>query len=215
MQSAKLEVTKNISNVQIFKPPVSVKTGWNVEIGCEYHGPYVNIDTIDPSIGYWIAGWFCGEGSFRLKYEHKPTRGTFATGITMGLRDDDTEPLEIIHDTLNLKESIRIFSNQRRRNLGEKCGNEIKLNIYDVETIYHKFIPLFRRFPIKGIKGQEFAIFARAIEIIHHKITEGRRRKPYYDHERDEIISLIQKLSKSRKHPVFGSSKENRTSLRS
>ncbi len=168
-----------------------------------------SIDNLSPEDGGWIAGFFCGEGCFRLKFLHK-TRSTLSIAIAITVRDDDRELLEFIRKCWQLDEKVMIFSNEKRRLKGEHCGDEAKLHVYKTETLYYKILPTFTRFPLQGKKGREFEIFKKGIQILHNKRQAGRRAIAYTKDEIDELTSLVLELNEVRQHPIFKSSKANR-----
>lgn len=167
------------------------------------------VDSLTQEQGGWLAGFFCGEGYFRLKYLHQ-TRTNFDINTGITVRDDDAELLEFVKECWQLSEPVKIFSNDRRRAKGEKCGDEAKLYIRDVETIYYKVLPTFRKYPLHGKKGREFEIFALAIELLHEKRQQGRRNRRFTEDESIQLTDLMLRLNDTRQHPIFRSSKANR-----
>ena len=178
-------------------------------LGLEHSSSW-DISSISPEDGGWLAGFFCGEGYFGFRFLHT-SRTTIMVKVAVTVRDDDRELLERVCKLWDLKEKVKIFSNEKRRLKGEHCGDEARLYIHSIDTIYYKIIPTFQRFQLYGKKGKEFEVFAKGIDLLHNKQeTRGRKKVPYTQDEIIDFTNLFFELNEVRQHPLFRSSKANR-----
>ena len=156
--------------------------------------PDWNIDSIPEDIGNWIAGFVTGEGCFVF-------RETGGATFSVAQRSDDINILNMISEVMDLH-SPREFSNQYRRNRGEKAGDEARLFISNRWIIYKRVIPFFTKFSLKGRKAIDFSIFKEAIEFMCQRDKAGRYKKKYTENEKEKISQYAQAIKSLRHDPT-------------
>ena len=118
--------------------------------------PFVEIPkTLDPQ---WLAGFTCAEGSFMIKIQKYKT----GIGYNVYLVFQLTQHARDMKLLICIKEYLR-------------CGNINKnretfdFRVIKFDDIANKIIPFYNKYPIKGVKAQDFKDFCRVAEIIKAK----------------------------------------------
>lgn len=156
--------------------------------------PDWSLDKIDPEIGGWVSGLVTGEGSFSL---HKGN-----TSFHVVLRADDREILDFIRQTLDLPSEIGIYSNVKRRRLGQQVGDEARLFSSNRWVAKLRLLPFFEHFQLRGRKAMDFRIFAEAIRLLCKRDDEGRYRTHFTSAESEILVLLESQLKASRHDPT-------------
>ncbi len=157
----------------------------------------MNINHINPGIGYYLAGFTDGEGSFN---------------VSLRKRDDHTMGWQVVL-TFNVSQKESYILSQFKKILG--CGRIVErkcdgLHMYVVSNpiaIKENVIPFFRKFRfLSQTKKNNFSIFCQISELVfekkhltingmrkivelREKLNEGRGRKRKYD-KNDVITSF-------------------------
>lgn len=121
-----------------------------------------SIDSVLPEIGYFLAGFAHGEGSFMLvcrpRADHR--RG-WKISAAFNVSQRDVTPLELFRQTL------RCGTMRRAGNGGWYFEVNRLRDIHDV------VIPFFKRFPLVGQKAKDFVLFTEAVELIAIGLDEA------------------------------------------
>jgi hypothetical protein len=155
--------------------------------------PNWKLDEVPPEYGAWISGFCAGECSFIVN------RG--AVEFRVRLRNDDSDILEFIRQTMDLPHPVRPYSNAKRRAKGERAGDECRLSVPNRWTCKLRVIPFFRRFPLRGRKALDFAIFAEAVEFLCARDDAGRFHKRFSAEEEAVLMSLTERIMSLRRGP--------------
>ena len=127
------------------------------------------VDQIEPAIGYYIAGFVDGEGSFMLKFRPRPD---FSTGWKVAL-------------TFNVSQKDQVILALIKRHLGcgtmfQKGGGVWMYEVNNLNSLRDHVVPFFRRFGfLSGKKKRDFATFRKMLEVF----LEGRHTTPEGIHE--------------------------------
>lgn len=133
------------------------------------------INNINPN---WIAGLTSGDGCFHISIRNSPTT-KWGKSVVLKFHivqhSKDIELMEMLISTLG-------------------CGRiELRLNqsaVYFVVTnfkdVFEKIIPLFNKYPIKGVKALDFADFKKVLGLMHNK-----------EHLTEQGLSKIQSIKLS------------------
>ena len=127
-----------------------------------------NVNTTKNIDNNWLAGFFSGEGCFKIDISKSNTCKTgYAIRLCISIvqHTKDEILMNNIKNTLGLG-SIYKYSYE----------NTVCLQIFKFEDIYFKIIPLFKKYNIQGVKALNFQDFCEAAELINNKIhitTEG------------------------------------------
>jgi len=116
---------------------------------------------IVPISFYWFAGLVSGDGCFHISIRNSPTT---ITGKSVVLK---FHVVQHSRDTELIKKLISTFA----------CGRiELALKqsaVYFVVTnlkdILEKIIPVFDKYPIKGVKALDYENFKKAVQIMQNK----------------------------------------------
>lgn len=109
----------------------------------------------------WLAGFVSGEGYFRINiYKSKTCNANYAIKLEISIvqHTKDEVLINSIKNVFNCGYTYK-YSNK----------NIIYLRISKFEDIYYKFIPLFKKYNIKGVKALDFNDFCEAAELINTK----------------------------------------------
>jgi hypothetical protein len=107
------------------------------------------IQSIDPAIGYYIAGFVDGEGSFNLKFRPRPD---FSLGWKVSL-------------TFNVSQKDEVILALIKRHIGcgtifQKGGGVWMYEVNNLKSLHNQVIPFFRRFGfLSAKKKRDFQIF--------------------------------------------------------
>lgn len=132
--------------------------------------PLVDLPTkIDPE---WLAGFTSAEGSIIINIKKSQNRVGYTVFlvfvITQHLRDENL--IRRIRDYLN---SGHVY----------KCRETFQLRVTQYEDIVSMIIPLFKKYPIRGVKAEDFRDWERAAELMKLKM-----------HLTKEGLELIRKI---------------------
>ena len=109
--------------------------------------------------GQWVAGFTSGDGCFKFSIR---TSKLYKAGSTVVILFVLTQH---IRDELLLKSFIDFF----------ECGhtysylNYIEFRCQSFKDNYNKIIPFFRKYPILGVKAQDFEDWVKVAEMIQSK----------------------------------------------
>ena len=153
-----------------------------------------DVNLIPEDTGNWISGFTTGEGCFVF--------GNGNATFSISQRSDDIDILITIGKIMDLPSYPREYSNQYRRNKGEKAGDDARLFTSNRWVIYKRVIPFFTRFPLKGRKALEFNVFKEAIEFMCQRDKDGRHKKRYTKDEKEKISQYAKAIKSLRHDPT-------------
>ena len=127
------------------------------------------LDEIPESIGYYLAGFVDGEGSFHLTFRHrKDYKLPWKVSLCLNVSQKDKVILTLIQRHLQCG-SIR-----------EKGGGVWMFEVNNLDAIREHVIPFFRKFRfLSAKKKRDFAIFVQMAELMadgDHLSREGIER---------------------------------------
>lgn len=118
----------------------------------------------EDKIGYFIAGFVEGEGSFGISLNNRPdlklqyeVRPTFCVAQTNASRNI----IELIQKTLGLQETIKIHTR-----FNHLCG----LMCQNKKHLYERVVPFFEKYQLMGEKKKNFDIWKQAVKIKYQGI---------------------------------------------
>src|SRR3989344_4997399 len=112
------------------------------------------IKTIDPKIGYYIAGFTDGEGSFNVSVK----------------RRNDYKYQWKLTASFNISQKDRVILAQIKHVLGcgtlrERPDGVVYYEVTNIKSLKEKIIPLFKRFQfLSANKKRNFSIFSNIVE---------------------------------------------------
>lgn len=148
-----------------------------------------SIDSVSDSDGYWIAGFTNGEGSFIL-------RSNYAV-FSITQRSDDIGVMQYIANVFGTPDRLYTSSNDKRRQMGQKVGDEVKLSINNRQILRQRVIPFFTKFKLRGRKAMEFEIFKNAVHLLCNRDDRGLFHQKFSPEDRammDEYNVTIKAL---------------------
>lgn len=151
--------------------------------------------------GDYVAGFIDGEGCFTIvisKHKTKKLKVDARLHFQIELRDDDSEILHYIRDTLGCG---RLYHLSYER-YGWKPHT--KFQISPIKDLSDKLIPFLTRYPLRAKKRHSFLLFQKAVKIVlakEHLTEEGILKLR-------EIRSKMNKYSK--KYQASARVRENR-----
>ena len=125
----------------------------------------LNQEIQDPN---WMAGFISAEGCFRIKISKS---NTHKTGYSVGLRFFITQHIRDEQLLMNFKEYFGCGEYKQRK--GFLAGD---FNVNKISDISDIIIPFLSKYPIYGIKANDFKDFCKALELIkneNHLTKEG------------------------------------------
>lgn len=140
----------------------------------------------DEPIGYYIAGFVDGEGSFHVAVQRNPTtrlKWQVVPEFHVTQNDGNQHVLELIRDVLGCGH----LKPNHRNSLRDRTYVLVVRNHGDLAT---KVVPFFRRFPLRTTKRTDFDRFAKVVA----GIAQGRHR------DRDglqEILTLAYAMNQN------------------
>jgi len=141
------------------------------------------------AFGNWLAGMIDGDGCFTI---HCKDGKYFSCRLSLGLRRDDLEILQRIQKTLGTGH-ITIKD--------EKTNGKYPQAVWSVTRIsdlINIIIPLFRRYPLRTKKQQDFGIWSQAVNLLSSKGY-------FYPISVRENVSLLRKrLMRQRTYTAHG-----------
>ena len=114
-----------------------------------------SIDSVPPQLGYFLAGFVHGEGSFMLVCRPRADypRG-WKISAAFNASQRDVVPLNLLQRTFRCG-TIR------------RAGNgDWYYEVNRLRDICDVVIPFFRRYPLVGQKAKDFELFAKAVDLI-------------------------------------------------
>jgi|SRR6185312_8671884 len=115
-----------------------------------------------------MAGFISAEGCFRIKISKS---NTHKTGYSVGLRFFITQHIRDEQLLMNFKEYFGCGEYKQRK--GFLAGD---FNVNKISDISDIIIPFLSKYPIYGIKANDFKDFCKALELIkneNHLTKEG------------------------------------------
>ncbi|MBI2263542.1 LAGLIDADG family homing endonuclease [Candidatus Berkelbacteria bacterium] len=161
--------------------------------------------------GDYVAGLVDGEGCFYLMYRHETKRNrtnktTYYRWIPyfcINVREDDKDLIQKVSNTLSCGK-IYLLKKRKKQN---NWGDTVWFGVQNIDDVYNKIIPFFKKFPLRGKKKFDFELWEKAVKIIYdHKHKEppfrwthglGRgqwRLKPYTSKEHNLLQEIRQKM---------------------
>ena len=138
--------------------------------------PNWSISTLQPEDGGWLAGFIAGEGCFQIR----KTRRSISSALTIRLRRDDECALQEIKTLWSLENRFYETSNSR-------C---LDLTIADIETCFHKVVPTFDLYTLRGKKGQDFQIWRAGVILLHEFSITHPHHSQMPDFLRNDLTQL-------------------------
>ena len=127
------------------------------------------LQEIDQCIGYYLAGFADGEGSFNVSLRKK---SDYAIGWQVVLSFNVSQ--RDITNLITLKETLRCGIIKKRRD------GVHSLDVTKPSDILFRVVPFFQRFPLRSQKAQRnFDIFCRVAVLMsrgEHRFADGLRR---------------------------------------
>ena len=131
--------------------------------------------TWNPATDAWLSGFIDGEGSFLINRQLAPR-------FHLGIRADDLPVLEQIQAALG--GSIYVQTQQ---------GNSKPRVVWSVYTKadLHRLMDYLDEFPPRARKAADYAIWRRAVLLLHAKAARGNRYKSGGKAERAEEMAAL------------------------
>lgn len=138
--------------------------------------------------GLWFSGFFDGEGSFLAYWAGK----TYNFGISVTLRDDDSDVLETINHYLpgKLYRKPRINTS----------NPQVNWRIHTLKSLQETIVPLFEKYPLKSKKHQEFEIWKSIVLERYIKTCRASCNSKISPKERLSIDTRIEKIQQIRRY---------------
>ena len=138
----------------------------------------MNIKKIDPRLGYYIAGFSDGEGSFNLSLKNRGDyKENWKLSPSFNISQKDRVILSKIKDTLKCG------------TLRERKDGVVYFEVTNVNSLYEIIIPFFNRFNfLSANKKRNFMIFSKIIEMMYKR--EHLSREGFI-----QILQLREKLN--------------------
>lgn len=119
------------------------------------------IENIPPEIGWYMAGFTDGEGSFNISTvnRNKDFRTGWKIVPTFNISQRDHSMLELFQ---------KILGCGRLHDRGDGVGY---YDVRKIEDIIKVIIPFFERFPLRSVsKKRQFEVFKQVCVMIYHKL---------------------------------------------
>jgi hypothetical protein len=115
----------------------------------------LSVEEIPSDLGSFLSGFALGEASFMVVCRRRGDYGMkWKLSAAFNVSQKDRAPLELFRETLGCG-SMR------------KAGNDgWYWEVNDLRDINQRVVPFFDRFPLVGLKAQDFARFKRAVAIL-------------------------------------------------
>ena len=150
----------------------------------------IDLDIPD-GFGHWLAGFTDGEGCFVIRFQKPKYTKCF---FSIRLRADDIDILQEIQETLGVGQ-IRLSK--------EDGHNEVAgWQVCAIGDLIHVLIPLFEKYPLRAKKKRDFAIWSRAVRLIHTKFHLTKAGLA-------EVLRLKEELEEGRKYKVIEEESKN------
>ncbi len=150
--------------------------------------------------GAWLAGLCCGEACFRMSMKVKNTNPNFSAQFQVHLRADYIGALIEIKRIWNIDIPILLWDRVKDRNRGIDAGDGAKLIIRDIPILWHKVVPTFEKYSMRGKKQNEISVFSRGVKILYDKRSSGRRRARFTESELCELEKTYWELREIKKY---------------
>ena len=113
------------------------------------------IEAIDASLGSFLSGFALGEGSFMLVCRKRGApAGRFRISAAFNVSQRDRAPLELFRATVGC-------GTMRQAGNGGWYWEVNRLS-----DLSHRVVPFFDRFPIVGVKAQDFGAWRSAVALL-------------------------------------------------
>jgi len=144
--------------------------------------------------GDYVAGFVDGEGCFALKFRTDKQRnkdGTYrqyqywGAEFAIVLHPLDAAILELIREKLGVgKISYK------------KAGDQVRLSVQSTQELLRNIIPFFEKYPLRGIKRQDFILWCKAVSLIANHKSKTRRgySNPMGDQIEKELTLIKSKI---------------------
>jgi hypothetical protein len=117
---------------------------------------------ITKDINYsWLAGFFSGEGYFRINiYKSKTCKTGYAIRLQISIVQHTKDEV-LMNNIKNVLDCGAVYKYDYE--------NVVYLRISKFKDIFFKLIPLFEKYNIKGVKALDFKDFCEVAELINNK----------------------------------------------
>jgi len=146
-----------------------------------------SIKKVDPRMGYYIAGFTDGEGSFNVSIKkRKDYVDNWKLSVSFNISQKDRVILSLFKKILGCG------------TLRERKDGVVYYEVTNINSLYDTILPFFKRFQfLSANKKKNFSIFSQIVELMHNKahlnedgfraildlrekLNEGRGRKRKY-----------------------------------
>ena len=146
-----------------------------------------SVAAIPPAVGYYLAGFAHGEGSFMIACRRRAdyVRG-WKISAAFNVSQTDPEPLMVFRATFGCGSLRR----------GGNHGWYFEVNsLGDIRSVV---VPFFERFPLMGAKARDFEAFRAAVQILG--------RSPLREDDYIEVLRLREGMNNGgkRRHTMEG-----------
>jgi DNA modification methylase len=148
---------------------------------------------INVAFGYYLAGLIDGEGHFRVQ---RHERGSHTCAFALTLRSDDEATLRKAHQFLGHGSIAQLAERDRSRPVS-------RWTVQDKEGCA-ALVAMLRRFPLYAKKGQEFEVWANAVEEWHGRPRGNRWHGPSDQTQAAALKMRIERLREYRDPPWSG-----------
>ena len=126
----------------------------------------------------WIAGFVSAEGCFMIKI--KPSKTKLGEAVHL-----EFQITQHIRDEILIKMFVSYFKAGKNNNSGNAA---IDFRVAKLSDILDKIIPFFDKYPIIGVRSQDFEDFKKVAELMKNKVhlTNWRLRKHSSNQSRNE-----------------------------
>jgi hypothetical protein len=135
-----------------------------------------SVSLLRPEDGGWLAGFIAGEGCFQIR----KSQSKMSVALAIRLRRDDESSLH----------EIKILWSLGNRFLETTNPRHIEIVIADIETCFHKIVPTFDRYILRGRKGQDFQIWKAAASLLHEFLIMHPINSKMPDSLQDDLLRL-------------------------
>jgi hypothetical protein len=148
--------------------------------GADNQQERLSVADVPESLGNFLAGFALGEASFMIVCRR---RGDYARrwklSAAFNVSQKDRAPLDLFRETLACG-SMR------------KAGNGgWYWEVNRLSEIRSRIVPFFRRFPLVGLKAQDFELFAQSAELL--------AKKPLSEADYSQVLLLREQMNRGGK----------------
>jgi hypothetical protein len=147
---------------------ISIKASMNKGLSDKLLAQFPDISLVERPVlidrriinGNWLAGFTDGEGSFYIRIKEAISaksinRVSFFFSINQSIRDSD-----LIYDISKFLDCGTVSSNQKY----------IQFRVTKFEDVETKIIPLFKNYPMHGIKNLNYLDLCKIMELVQSKV---------------------------------------------